>query len=382
MRSEIPAERLSHIVGMIYDCVIAPEKWGEVTDIIRLEFDFLEGFLTVNSLPMGPIAVHASAGLTQSEVAQFKSFSSEEVLELWGGGERVSLFPICEPLKQSLATTPSDRERSRWYQEWFKPRGVIDAIAIPVAREPTMIGSIGFGRHASVGEIGEAEISGLRLIAPHVRRAVTISRLFDFKAIKAATFASTIEAFAGGVVLIDETLAILHANTAAMAMLSHNDPILSRQGRLALSYKVGNRALEAAVFQATSDEAGFGQRGIGIPTRRNDGSPCILHVLPLGRGELRPGLMRGAALAVFLAPAASPARLPMDALGLLYDLTPAESRIFELICDGKTQTEIAAELGIAASTVKTHLLRVFGKTGCARQAELVKLAASFSLPLS
>ena len=37
MRSGISAERLLYIVGMIYDCVIAPERWGEVTDIIRLD---------------------------------------------------------------------------------------------------------------------------------------------------------------------------------------------------------------------------------------------------------------------------------------------------------------------------------------------------------
>ena len=61
--------------------------------------------------------------------------------------------------------------------------------------------------------------------------------------------------------------------------------------------------------------------------------------------------------------------------------TPAESRIFELICDGETQAEIATKIGVAPSTVKTHLLRVFEKTGCSRQAELIKLAASFSLPL-
>jgi DNA-binding CsgD family transcriptional regulator len=73
--------------------------------------------------------------------------------------------------------------------------------------------------------------------------------------------------------------------------------------------------------------------------------------------------------------------MPADALALLYDLTPAESLIFELIANGQTPSEIAAMLGIAASTVKTHLLRVFDKTGCRRQADLVKLAASMSLPV-
>ena len=37
--------------------------------------------------------------------------------------------------------------------------------------------------------------------------------------------------------------------------------------------------------------------------------------------------------------------------------------------------------GIAETTVKTHLHRVFAKTGVSRQADLVKLAAGFSNPL-
>jgi DNA-binding CsgD family transcriptional regulator len=73
--------------------------------------------------------------------------------------------------------------------------------------------------------------------------------------------------------------------------------------------------------------------------------------------------------------------MPSDALVLLYGLTPAELRVFELIAAGVTQIEIADRLGIAASTVKSHLLRVFEKTGRNRQADLVKLAASLSQPI-
>lgn len=42
--------------------------------------------------------------------------------------------------------------------------------------------------------------------------------------------------------------------------------------------------------------------------------------------------------------------------------------------------EIAEMLGIAASTVKTHLGRIYEKTGAARQADLVKLVAGFAIP--
>jgi DNA-binding CsgD family transcriptional regulator len=44
--------------------------------------------------------------------------------------------------------------------------------------------------------------------------------------------------------------------------------------------------------------------------------------------------------------------------------------------------EVAAALGVAATTIKTHLNRLFDKTGACRQADLVKLVAGFSTPLA
>jgi hypothetical protein len=43
--------------------------------------------------------------------------------------------------------------------------------------------------------------------------------------------------------------------------------------------------------------------------------------------------------------------------------------------------EMVAVLGISENTIKTHLQRVFEKTGTNRQADLVKLAAGFASPL-
>ena len=47
-----------------------------------------------------------------------------------------------------------------------------------------------------------------------------------------------------------------------------------------------------------------------------------------------------------------------------------------------SQPEVAEVLGVADTTVKTHLGRVYEKTGAGRQADLVKLVAGFSSPLS
>lgn len=336
--------------------------------------------LGVLRLPSGTHILSAIAGVNpewQIRIAEFNS----EVVDLWGGQERIQQYPLDEPIIQSEAVGHAEMSANRYYREWVEPQGLFDAVVIGVSRDRSMVGSVAFGRHRSAGEIGEREMSGLRLLAPHFRRAIVISNLFDMKAIETATFASALDSFAFGVVLVDESLSIVHANTAAEAMLAAGEPIRSAKGALTLRSKAAHAALGAAVRRAASDEATLGQRGIGIPAPRASGDPCVIHVLPLRRGEIRRGLAQRATAALFVAPANAPPQMPTDALALLYDLTPAEARIFELVCAGRTQAEIGEHLGIARSTVKTHLLHVFQKTGCKRQLELTALAARLSLPV-
>jgi DNA-binding CsgD family transcriptional regulator len=66
----------------------------------------------------------------------------------------------------------------------------------------------------------------------------------------------------------------------------------------------------------------------------------------------------------------------------MFELTPAELRVLLAIVEVGGVPETSAALGVAETTVKTHLHRVFAKTGTRRQADLVKLAAGFSSPLA
>jgi DNA-binding CsgD family transcriptional regulator len=374
----ISTEKLSALIGAIYDCAVAPDRWEATLQSIRAELSFATAVLAVHPLPAGDLTIFATSGIAPEWLGRIWGYG-EETLELWGGAARISQFPLDEPIVQSQVTDRATWKDNPWITEWGYPQGLWDAVGFAFARDPTMIGNLTFGRHRTAGEVGEAELAVLRLIAPHVRRAIAISHLLEVKTLEAVTFASALETLTAGVVLVDEHLGIVHGNAAAGAMLRASDPIRSQQGRLTLAYAAASKALQRAV--AARNEIDLGRRGIGIPMRRADGTPCVAHVLPLRAGQIRPGLAQRAAAAVFVAQAASPPRMPADALALLYDLTPAEARIFELIADGQTPSDIAVALGIASSTVKTHLLRVFDKTGCSRQAELVKLAASMSLPV-
>ena len=102
-------------------------------------------------------------------------------------------------------------------------------------------------------------------------------------------------------------------------------------------------------------------------------------MLPLKHGDLRPSIAASAVAAIFIAPATTPYPAPEQALAALFDLTPSEAKVFSQIAAGRTVAETADALNIAPSTAKTHLLRLFTKTGVSRQAELIKLATSLAM---
>jgi DNA-binding NarL/FixJ family response regulator len=73
----------------------------------------------------------------------------------------------------------------------------------------------------------------------------------------------------------------------------------------------------------------------------------------------------------YLAPAAA-AKLAEGVTRV--QLTPRERSSLQLIADGKSNKEIATDLGISERTVKTHLGHLFEKLGVTSRTEAVKIA--------
>jgi DNA-binding CsgD family transcriptional regulator len=379
-RSSVSAERISELIGKIYDCVLDPKNWGLTLEDINREFTFASSVLGVVPLHEGGHRVNVTVGYDPEwlSIADDEGYRADAV-SLWGGAERAQRFPLDEPIVNSQGPSYPNLHNNRYFREFLEPRGLYDGVLIAIAREPRLLGYVGFNRHRSAGLVGDTEVDGLRLLGPHFRRAVTISNLFDLKAIEAATFGAALDALALGVALVDERLGLVHANAAAQAMLAEADPIGIVKGVLTLPAKIAQDALLDAVERAAGDEMALGQRGIGIPAPRRNGEPGVIHVLPLRRGEMRRGIAQRAVASLFIVPASGGPSTPTDALALLYNLTPAETRVFELTAAGKSKLEIAADLGVAPSTIKTQLRQVFLKSGCRSQSDVRKLAADLSL---
>ncbi len=151
-------------------------------------------------------------------------------------------------------------------------------------------------------------------------------------------------------------------------------------GRLATSDLQVNQTLHE-VFQACAHgDAGVGARAIVLPLSARDGERSVAHVLPLTSGERRSaGLVCKAVAAVFVRKATLESA--SNVIAQSFQLTPTELRVLHAIVEIGGVPETAQALGVAETTVKTHLYRLFDKAGVSRQADLVKLVAGYSNPL-
>lgn len=367
----IPAEDFSTLVGAIYDCALNPASWPEVLTKLCREMDFRTSALTLQDMPSGRLLLDVTVGLSPADVERMRVLGPE-VVEHWGGAERVMACPLEEPLVLSIVNPHANE--TRHYREWSLPRGFVDTLAIGFTRDQDSLSSLAFCRHLDQGPIAGEHLALVRLLIPHLKRALTISRLLEARAVERASFAAVLDGLSVGVLLVDPGLGLVHANRAGDTLLRTADPLGLRAGRVTAPNGLG-AALEAAL---AAPRDGLGRRGLGIPARRGDGEELVLHVLPLAEA----GPLAGASAAIFVAPAIHPRPAPLDAIAALFDLTPTETRVLELIGAGRTSPEAAAALGVGVSTVRTHLLRLFEKTRARRQADLVALVASFTLPLA
>jgi DNA-binding CsgD family transcriptional regulator len=380
MREPLSAERFSHFVGAIYDCALDPSGWPATLSQLYVELDFVNAALSLIGLRSGEILLNIMVGPEPAWLERNARYGAD-ALEAWGGLEKLMSYRWEEPVVLSQIRDRADWADNRYFKEWGRPQGIHDVMAVPLTRDPEAIGSLGFGRHDLQGEIGKLEVEAASLLAPHLQRAVAIGRLLDLKTVIASTFEATFETMGVAIVLVDSELRIIHANTAARTIFSATDSIRSERGVLTARPASVAMALDTAVRQAARDETGIGRRGFGIPITSADGGPRLLHVLPLRHGAVRRGLVPSAVAAIFITPATAQMPAPTEGLAALFDLTPAEARVFGQIAAGKTKTESAKALGIQDATVKTHLERIFAKTGTRRQAELVALNASLAPPL-
>lgn len=366
------------LLGQVYDCITQPQLWQSVLGTLCERLDLMQAVLGVYEPWSGSPLLRIQHGMAQVFFDRMPGYGPE-MAEHWGGPQKIMSYPLGEVVIHSVARGASAVQENRFVREWCAPQSIVDFAAMSLVGNRSALGTLVFTSDRRLDPVVETGLDLLRLLSPHLRRALEISDLLQLKTIETDRLRAALEALPNGLILVEAGGGIVFMNEAAGAMCRHNDGIRISEGRLTLRDRIAMTAL-TSTLSGTLDTGAPTESGGSIPVRGSAGHYAMLHVLPLRFGSLRRGLDERAVAAIFMTADTGYAPLPHDALRMLFDLTPAEIRICALLLEGLTPAESAAQLGIATSTARTHLLRIFEKTGTDRQVELVRLIGSLAMP--
>jgi PAS domain-containing protein len=335
--AQLAPERLSDLIGMIYDCAIEPSRWPQTLAEICHSVECVSGAILLVDLERSRHRFAYSWGLGPEWATRYFEHSGV----LTGFYSRAFSKDICldgEPLQLSSLDRVGEVGK-RIYAEWTQPQGVCEMVQTVVLRKARRLAVFGANRHESVGALTVRELTIMRLLMPHIRRAVAMIDILDAKNVEISTFAATLDSFNAGILVVADQGRILHANSAARGMLSERVPIAAVNGFLSVRDKQAREELARAIELAQTDEATIGENGIGVALR-GQGS-AVAHVLPLARGELRTRLAPQATAAIFVTQSGDPAPGDIGAVAASYGLTPAEIRMLSQLAAGASPAEFA-----------------------------------------
>jgi DNA-binding CsgD family transcriptional regulator len=153
--------------------------------------------------------------------------------------------------------------------------------------------------------------------------------------------------------------------------------LLHANGRPLALEAQADEALRDVFLSAGNADAAIHDKSVAVRLNARDGDHFVTHVLPLTSGARRQAGASYAAVAAVFVQKAQDSMPGLEALAQQFGLSPAESRVLIAIMDFGGVAEVAAALKLSPATVRTHLRHVFEKTGVRRQADLVKLVASY-----
>ncbi len=267
----------------------------------------------------------------------------------------------------------AELRRSEIYNDFGLPNDMASVIHAFAFRTADCACLVVAGRSLRAGDFEEEHVETLNLLLPHLGRAMRLHLRLGAARTRADSAIEVLERLTLGVLLVDQRARVILANRAAEAALARADGIGVDASGLRAATPSQTSALRQLIARAADRTRIAGRGGALRLDRPSMRRPLSVLVAPLGTtgAAWLPELMPAAI--VFVSDPEQDAPRPAPHLRALYGLTSAEAAAAEAIAQGQGVKDAAEALGVASTTVRWHLQRVFEKTGTTRQAELARL---------
>ena len=361
-------DALADLEALAYEAALEPSLWPEVVAEASRAFEAPHIMLGVLNRRGSELMRAGTQNAIEVSMARYSTIETNP------GVAFVALTPPTTVTLRDTFVSDSDLERTQFYQDAMRPLDSWHIAVMNVHRDDVYLAPMAFSRTRRQRPFGEAELRGLRALAPHLNRALRVTlRLKEMEA-RASALAEMGDRALAAVVLTDAFGCVAEANKLARAILAENDGLAVRDGVLRAARGDDNVRLVRPLLEAAGGADGLtfmrksGVMQIARPSCRR---PLSLVVSPTRNAASPFGRSHAVTIAF-----ADPERAPeadTDLLARLHGFTPREAAVAALLLQGRSPSEAADELAMTENTVRTHIRHVFDKTGVERLADLVRL---------
>ncbi|WP_424362408.1 helix-turn-helix transcriptional regulator [Methylocystis parvus] len=354
-------KRFSRAVSLIYDAAADPSLWPDALQAFADVFDDVGAVLIWRNAAEG-FGTIVSPSLQHGQ-AEFERYWWKHDIRTLRGAEKLYAAEQ-DVLCDYDVVTQEEIDTHPIYTEFLPSLGIGWFGAASVAPEANVSLMVSVQRSRSKPPFTRQELAIVHELARHVEKAFRLSlRLFEAEALNLG-LSEALRQADFGVIAVDAAGRVVFANDKARSALG-----CEQEEPLRLSSERARAALQLAIESYGAGAPGASLKPLLIeqaPSR----PPLIAYCFPASRASAVDMMLTRARAMILLADAGTdeppdPAFL-RDTLGL----TLGEARVAALIGRGMAPKAAAERLGIAESTARTVLKRVFIKIGVSRQSEL------------
>lgn len=357
-----PTERL---LDLIYDAAAENDLWSDALTALADLTGSQGGILFGQSFTAQKVYFDFNGRLDE---ACNRVYQERHMQNPWSEG--MESKPVGRLVLSDELIPLAKLRSTAFYDDVLRPQGIASNAMIALAAKEGFRAAFNLCRTERQDAFGPYEQRLLEWLSPHMCRSVVMGfRIDGYIAMQRAAF-SVLEQLADGVVVLDRRGRIIYANAAAQNFEA--DGILHLRHPLSSCTSSHSKRLGELIAAAMLGSAGG---AMSIP-RLADGKLLTILVSSVRSkeiGRLSDGGMKDAAVLVFVVDPAHRTSVAVSQIREAYGLTRAEARVALAASSGSTVVETARLLGLSPNTIKTHLRRVFAKTGTERQAELARL---------
>jgi DNA-binding CsgD family transcriptional regulator len=350
-----------HLVEAIYDAGACPDQWPSVLSAIAAAAG-AEGGVIFGFSRLRGLVFEYNGALDPHSATVFKA---RHVNNVWVQG--MAVRPKNQLVISDMLIKPRELMRTEFYDEVLKSQKLVrGALATLTAGSDI---EIQFSVEKSVkrGPFTAAEVTSVRRLIPHVRRALGVS----VRLMSGASFRNRLCSIADCLTCPAITLTLggemVEANGHAQRLAESGFLPLSRTG-----LKLSDPSEERRLLLALKDVCGGTTlRSLVLTENMNRFEVVCMALHPQARHWNGPAPTQTAAFLLLVSPMRANTVEAAGLESLTSGLTVAERRVAAIAGSGISNAEIASVLGVSLNTVKTHLRRVYSKLDVKRQSELV-----------